>query len=99
METGTDRTLPGRAVRCLVGGGDNVTERLWRIEVSDACIGSGMCLATAPGRFQLVGGYSEPVVADLAPGDESVIAAAELCPAGAIVVRDRDTGRKVTPTD
>jgi ferredoxin len=73
-----------------------VTERSWRLEVSAACVGSGMCIATAPGYFHLVDGHSEPVVADVAQDDE-VIAAAELCPMVAITVRERDSGRIVSP--
>jgi ferredoxin len=63
-----------------------MTEKTWRIEVSRACMGSGICLATAPGYFRLAGGRSEPVSAAVEGDDDLVLAAAELCPASAISV-------------
>ena len=67
------------------------TPRPWRVEVTDACVGSGMCIATSPEYFDLVDGFSRPRVAYVVP-DEAVIAAADLCPMGAIRVTDTGTG-------
>lgn len=66
----------------------------WRVEVTPDCVGSGMCLATAPGYFHLVDGFSAPP-SEVVPPHDSLVAAAELCPMGAIVVRDA-TGHEVT---
>jgi ferredoxin len=46
-----------------------------------------MCIATAPGHFHLVDGYSEPRNKVLSP-DDALVAAAELCPMSAILVRE-----------
>ncbi len=68
------------------------TARPWQIEVSHSCVGSGQCTAAAPGHFRLVDGHSVPVAQNVA-ADDAVMGAAELCPVGAITVRDRETGR------
>ena len=69
------------------------------LAVSPACVGAGMCLATAPGHFRLVDDRSVPVVTDVPPGDEHVPAAAELCPMAAVPVRASETGGRVAPAD
>lgn len=66
----------------------------WRVEVTPDCVGSGMCLATAPGYFHLVDGFSAPR-SEVVPPHDVLIAAADLCPMSAIVVRDA-TGHEVT---
>jgi ferredoxin len=76
-----------------------MTEKTWRIEVSRACMGSGICLATAPGYFHLVGGRSRPVSAAIKDDDDLVLVAAELCPASAISVLDGNAGRKAQLPD
>ena len=58
----------------------------WRVEVSPACIGSGMCVATAAEHFELAGGRARPRRELVAP-DDVVRAAVELCPMGAITAR------------
>jgi ferredoxin len=68
------------------------TRESWRVEVSRSCVGTGQCTAAAPEHFLLVDGRSRPAAADIAPSD-SVMMAAELCPVGAIMVRDLETGR------
>lgn len=70
----------------------------WKIEVSDACIGSGMCSAIAPDEFDLSSGYAEPVSAEMAE-DEALLDAADSCPASAITVTDTATGTVVGPRD
>jgi ferredoxin len=74
------------------------TERTgsWRVEVVEpACAGAGLCVASAPGRFTIVGDRSRPSGGEIPGGDEAVLAAAELCPMEAIVIRDAATGRPV----
>jgi ferredoxin len=68
----------------------------WRLRVdADACIGSGSCAGIAPRHFRLDGHVSTPVRETVAP-DESVIAAAESCPAEAIFVYDTTDGSLVS---
>jgi ferredoxin len=71
----------------------------WRVTVdAGLCISSGMCLSTAPGRFQFdKSGHSTPVLALIDP-DEQVRNAAASCPVEAIRLTDPDT-RKHVPLD
>jgi ferredoxin len=70
---------------------------VWRISVTDACIGSGSCLGTAPGRFAFgPGDVSQPVHAEVEE-DEAVLDAAASCPVEAILVHDLTTGGRVEP--
>lgn len=68
------------------------------IEVDlDVCIGSAMCRATAGTAF-VEGPEGKSVPGD--PGGdprEAILEAAELCPSGAITVRDADTGEILAP--
>ncbi|MBI0299936.1 ferredoxin [Streptomyces sp. PRKS01-29] len=72
----------------------------WRIEVDrGVCIGSGMCVSTAPGGFRLDGArQSHPVETEAKPS-EAVLAAAEGCPVEAIALRLAETGEQVFPPD
>jgi ferredoxin len=62
------------------------------------CMGTAMCVGTAPDRFTLVDGKSS-AVADRTPFDDDVLAAAETCPVEAITVRDAATGEVIAPAD
>jgi ferredoxin len=68
----------------------------WVIAVDKStCIGSTVCVATAPGRFALDEEQrSGPVEAQIAP-DEAVRDAAACCPVEAISLVDADTGEPV----
>jgi ferredoxin len=57
----------------------------WRVHVDhDLCIGSGLCLATASGYFELNrDGLAQPLRSTVQRAD-ALAAAAELCPASAI---------------
>lgn len=60
----------------------------WRVEVSKACISSGICLAIAPDHFEFVGVRARPT-AGLIHGSEHaelLVDAADACPVGAISV-------------
>jgi ferredoxin len=60
----------------------------WKITVDrDACLGSGVCAATAPNHFRLEGGKSRTIQADIEP-DDIVLDVADTCPAEAITVHD-----------
>jgi ferredoxin len=68
----------------------------WRVEVTRDCVGSGLCVMTAPRYFHLVGGSSRPRQGEV-EADETVFAAADLCPMNAIEVLDTRTGAEVAP--
>jgi len=70
------------------------TSTVWRLEVSSRCVGSGLCLATAPRYFHLVGGYSQPRTREVG-ADDDALAAAELCPMNAIAITALDSGDEV----
>lgn len=92
METGPVRAGTQRA------GGDLVTGR-WRVGVdATRCFGSGSCTGVAAGYFTMDGHVSRPTH-ELIDPDESVLDAAELCPAVAISVRDELTGETLAPQD
>ncbi|MEU8886291.1 ferredoxin [Streptomyces sp. NPDC048442] len=72
----------------------------WHVEVDrGVCIGSGMCVNTAPGRFRLdTARQSHPVEAE-SDAHEDVLAAAEGCPVEAITITLRDSGEVVFPPE
>jgi ferredoxin len=68
----------------------------WKITVDrEACLGSGVCAATAPGHFRLDDGRSRPSQDDIEP-DDIVLDVANTCPAEAITVYGA-TGRRLAP--
>ncbi|MFI0979115.1 ferredoxin [Streptomyces sp. NPDC021093] len=72
----------------------------WHVEVDrGVCIGSGMCVNTAPGGFRLdTARQSHPVSAE-SDANEDVLAAAEGCPVEAITITLRDSGEVVFPPE
>jgi ferredoxin len=72
-----------------------MTER-WKIEVSpDRCIGSGICVGTAPDRFAFNDELRSRPVSELVEADEQVRDAAAGCPVEAISLTHADTGEPV----
>ncbi len=68
----------------------------WKITVNrDACLGSGVCAATAPNYFRLDGGRSRTIEDDIEP-DDVVLDVANTCPAEAITVYDA-AGSRLAP--
>ncbi|WP_426511491.1 ferredoxin [Dactylosporangium sp. McL0621] len=69
---------------------------MWRITISDTCVGSGSCVGVAPGHFALddVRGRAHPVHAEAEPS-EAVLDAAAMCPMEAITVLDLETGQAI----
>jgi ferredoxin len=58
-----------------------------------ACAAHGDCALVAPGVFTV-----EDIAIVTGEGsDETILAAARACPAGAITVTDKDTGEQVYP--
>lgn len=69
----------------------------WRVTVDRGrCMGSGICTALAPGLFRMDGERSHGPDGECAP-DESLVDAADSCPAGAITVVE--DGRVIGPSD
>jgi len=62
----------------------------------NVCIGSAMCVATAPGAFELGGDGLAHVVDSSAEDDETLREAAESCPVQAIILED-DDGNQIYP--
>ncbi|WP_433599281.1 ferredoxin [Nocardia sp. CA-135953] len=60
----------------------------WRVEVSKACISSGICLAIAPNHFEFVGVRARPTAGLVHDAEHAALLmeAADDCPIGAISV-------------
>lgn len=81
----------------MIAPADEGVSMSWSIEVDgDSCIGSGMCVESAPEHFELRTGVACPVRAEVEPAEE-VREAAESCPVEAITVRETGTGETVAP--
>lgn len=72
----------------------------WHVEVDRGlCFGSGLCVGSAPEAFQLDSArQSQPRATERDPS-ETVLGAAESCPAEAILITLSDTGDAVFPPD
>ena len=70
---------------------------MWNVSVSPACIGSGVCVGSAPKHFAIgPDGRSRPLASPVEP-DDAVLGAAASCPMEAIAVTDADTGAPIEP--
>ena len=58
----------------------------------DTCIGSGMCVFTAPGTFEQDGEAKVVVLAGATDDLDAVRAAVESCPTGALTLSDPANG-------
>jgi ferredoxin len=68
----------------------------WRVTVdSGRCIGSGICIGTAPDRFRFDDKQHSTPVAGLIEPDDAVRDAAVSCPVEAVSLMDADTGKPV----
>ncbi|MGK5629382.1 ferredoxin [Streptomyces sp. URMC 123] len=76
-----------------------MSDERWRVEVDRAvCIGSGMCVDSAPRGFTLDSARKSRSVASETDPDNELMEAAESCPVEAISIRTVD-GRAVFPPD
>lgn len=90
-------TVVGRSLKTLpvvwgveTAGGSGPRVRV--VVDHDLCVGSQMCVLTAPGVFEL-NADGQSVASDLSSADlETILAAAEQCPVEAISVVDSDSG-------
>lgn len=72
----------------------------WHIEVDrGVCIGSGMCVSSAPDGFRLDSARQSHPVRSETDASEAVLEAAEGCPVEAITITDTETGEAVFPPD
>ncbi|MDF9812891.1 ferredoxin [Streptomyces sp. SPB162] len=72
----------------------------WHIEVDrTVCIGSGMCVNSAPDGFALDGARQSHPVTSEADASEVLLAAAENCPVEAIALTLLVTGEPVFPPE
>ena len=70
----------------------------WLVTVDrDLCVGSAVCVGTAPGRFALGGDNRSRPTPEAVDADQAVLDAAASCPAEAIAVVDAATGRPLDP--
>ncbi|MFJ6566734.1 ferredoxin [Streptomyces sp. NPDC091292] len=72
----------------------------WDVEVDrGVCIGSGMCVSTAPAGFRLDPARQSHPLDPETDANENILAAAEGCPVEAITITLRETGEPVFPPD
>ncbi len=70
----------------------------------DICVANGVCVGLAPTVFQLKKQETPSIFAPLAyvidpygADNDSIIQAAEMCPTGAIIIEDAETGERIHP--
>jgi ferredoxin len=76
-----------------------------RIRVDeDICIANGVCIELAPQVFQFKKQQSPSLLAPLAyvvdpigASNEEILQAAQMCPTGAIIIEDEETGERIHP--
>jgi len=61
------------------------------------CVGSGDCVETAPGVFQMDGDEKSEVHNPAGAADNVILAAARACPVKAITVVDEESGTQLFP--
>lgn len=72
--------------------------RRFRITVDqEKCVGSTMCMNTAPSVFALNDSNKSAVVNPAGNTEEKILEAAESCPVSAIIVEDAETGERLFP--
>jgi ferredoxin len=72
----------------------------WRVEVDrSVCIGSGMCVGSAPADFTLDAGRQAHPRTDETNASDEILEAAESCPVEAISIIAVDSGKTVFPPD
>ncbi|AZM52993.1 ferredoxin [Streptomyces sp. WAC 01529] len=72
----------------------------WHVEVDrSVCIGSGMCVSTAPGGFTLDTARQSHPTAPEGDANEQVLEAAEGCPVEAITITLAESGEAVFPPE
>jgi ferredoxin len=71
--------------------------RTWKVDVDQSvCIGSGLCVGTAPQHFALDTTHRSRPHRTVIEPDQNVLDAALFCPVQAITITDRVTGQHLT---
>jgi ferredoxin len=76
---------------------EEMPRRLHIVIDYDRCVGSSICVLTAPGTFALNDDRQSTVIDPTGDVEEKVLEAAEGCPMAAIIVEDADTGERLFP--
>ena len=70
----------------------------------DVCVANGVCVKLAPNVFQLRRPDEHSIFAPLAyvvdpsgADNDTILSAAEMCPTGAIIIEDAETGERIHP--
>lgn len=63
------------------------------------CLATQGCIQVAPGAFALGPDHRSQAVNPAAVPEEKIWEAAQLCPTGAIVIEDPETGRRLFPEE
>ncbi|WP_406281866.1 ferredoxin [Embleya sp. NBC_00896] len=72
----------------------------WRVEVDrSVCIGSGMCIGSAPADFKLDAGRQAHPRTEETDASDAIMEAAESCPVEAISILRLSDGATVFPPD
>lgn len=72
----------------------------WRVEVDrSVCIGSGMCIGSAPDDFKLDAGRQSHPRLEILDSSEAIMEAAESCPVEAISIVDAESGETLFPPE
>ncbi|WP_436778358.1 ferredoxin [Yinghuangia sp. YIM S09857] len=77
-----------------------MSRNLWRVEVDrHTCIGSGLCVGSAPDDFHLgLGRQSQPRL-EVVEASDAILEAAENCPVEAILLADAADGAVLFPPE
>ncbi|NUU25202.1 MAG: ferredoxin [Streptomycetaceae bacterium] len=72
----------------------------WRVEVDrSVCIGSGMCVGSAPDDFELDAGRQSHPRLEILNASDGIMEAAESCPVEAISIVDAESGETLFPPE
>ena len=65
----------------------------------DACIGDGACCGDAPATFEMDDEDKAVVKPKSTDSRDTILEAAQNCPTDAIIIEDKETGKKLYPED
>jgi ferredoxin len=72
----------------------------YKVEINrDECTGCELCTSEAPDTFEMADDGLAKVTNPEGDTPETILSAAQSCPAEVIILHDADTGEKVWPED
>ena len=72
----------------------------YKIEIDrELCIGDGACCGEAPSTFEMDDENIAIITNVDGHTDEEILQAAQVCPVDAIILTDKDTGKKAWPEE